>query len=217
MDARRMTVVVLDDHPAVVAGVTVWCAAADPPIEVVDARDHLPLVWTGRGAEADVVVFDLQLGGKPPAFAELEALVRAGRQVVVYSQHSAPATVVRCLDLGALAYLTKAEGPEHLVPALQAAAEGVHYLSPSLGGALCAVPDGRARLTPREVEVLTAWFECASKDLVAARLHITRKTVETYIERVRAKYAELGRPAATKQALVKRALEDGLVSFDDLP
>jgi DNA-binding NarL/FixJ family response regulator len=35
MAANMITVVVVDDHPVVVAGVRAWCAIADPPIQVV--------------------------------------------------------------------------------------------------------------------------------------------------------------------------------------
>jgi len=37
-----------------------------------------------------------------------------------------------------------------------------------------------------------------------------------HIARVRIKYAEVGRPASTKAALVARALQDRLIDLDDL-
>jgi DNA-binding NarL/FixJ family response regulator len=64
--------------------------------------------------------------------------------------------------------------------------------------------------------VLIAWFECESKQLVARKLHISVKTVDTHIERVRMKYADTGRPATSKSALMIRALQDGIVDLDDL-
>lgn len=72
------------------------------------------------------------------------------------------------------------------------------------------------KLSEREAAVLRAWFESDSKALVAERLHLSPKSVETYIARVRVKYANLGRPAPTKAALVARALQDGLVHLDEL-
>ena len=35
-----VTVVIVDDHPAVVDGVQAWCAAAEPPIRVVAVGDR---------------------------------------------------------------------------------------------------------------------------------------------------------------------------------
>ncbi|TLW94732.1 response regulator transcription factor [Saccharomonospora piscinae] len=215
--ADAVTAVIVDDHAAIAAGVRYWCESAVPPIVLVDAEASLAGVWTGPGAAADVVIFDLELVPGKPEFGELRRLVDSGRRVVVYSQHSDNATAIKCVDLGALAYLTKREGQEHLVPAIRAAAGGSSYTAPSLSGALMSddTPD-RPRLSPREIEVLRAWFASASKRLVAAKLHLTEKTVDTYISRVRAKYAGVGRTASTKSELVSRALDDGLITLAEL-
>jgi DNA-binding NarL/FixJ family response regulator len=212
-----VSVVIVDDHPAIVDGVRAWCAAADPPIEVVASGDRPGVAAEGAGAEADVVVFDLLLlDNGVPAFHALARLVEAGRRVVVYSQAVDNDTVLHCVELGVATYLTKAEGPEHLIPALRAAAQDRPYISPALGGAMAGDRADRPVLSDREREVLLAWFESDSKNLVAARFGLSVKTVETYISRVRIKYAEVGRPATTKAALVARALQDGLVDLSEL-
>ncbi len=74
----------------------------------------------------------------------------------------------------------------------------------------------RPRLSPREMEVLRAWFASSSKELVAAKLHITVKTVDTYVARVPVKYANVGRAARTKSELVSRALDDGIITLAEL-
>jgi DNA-binding NarL/FixJ family response regulator len=212
-----ISVVIVDDHPAIVDGVRAWCAVAEPPIVVVAAGDRPAVAFTGPGAAADVVVFDLHLGAGPPSFRALADLVEAGRRVVVYSHSVDDGTVLRCLDLGVATYLTKAEGREHLIPAVRAVADDRPYVTPALGGAMAG--DRRAErpaLSEREREVLLAWFESDSKNLVAARFGLSAKTIDTYIARVRIKYAEVGRPASTKAALVARALQDGLVDLAEL-
>ncbi|MEN3609104.1 response regulator transcription factor [Plantactinospora sp. ZYX-F-223] len=217
MAGGPITAVIVDDHVAIAAGVRYWCSQARPPIELIDAQARLANVWTGPGAKADVVILDLELMPKTPAFGELSRLVDHGRRVIVYSQHTDSRTVLKCVNLGALAYLTKTEGQEHLVPAIQAAANGKPYTAPSLGGVLITDDDpGRPRISRREAEVLRAWFASSSKELVAARLNISVKTVDTHIERVRVKYANVGRPARTKSDLVTRALHDGLITLDEL-
>jgi len=211
------SVVIIDDHPAIVSGVAAWCAVADPPIRVVDTGDRLAVACAGPGRSADVVVFDLRLRPGPPAFRELQQLTDAGRRVVVYSQHDDAGTVLQCLELGAATYLTKAEGKEHLIPAVRAVAADRPYAPPALSGAMAADRSpGRPVLSDRERGVLIAWFESDSKNLVAERLYLSVKTVETYIGRVRVKYANAGRPARSKAALVARALQDGLIELDEL-
>ena len=103
-------------------GVRAWCAAADPPIVCVGSGDRPAVAVSGAGATADVVLFDLQLETGVLSFHTVAQLVAAGRRVVVYSQAVDDATVLRCLELGVSTYLTKAEGREHLIPALRAAA-----------------------------------------------------------------------------------------------
>lgn len=211
------SIVIVDDHPAIVAGVEAWCAAAEPPIAVLDSGDRLGVAVTDPGRAADVVIFDLQLRSGPPAMRELQHLIDDGRRVVVYSQYAEPDVALRCLELGAATYLTKAEGKDHLIPAVRAVAADRPYAPPALSGAMASDdrPD-RPVLSERERDVLLAWFESDSKQLVAQRLHLSVKTVETYIGRVRIKYAGAGRPASSKAALVARALQDGLVDLTEL-
>lgn len=64
--------------------------------------------------------------------------------------------------------------------------------------------------------MLIEWFQSESKELVAQRLGISVRTVNSYLDRVRIKYANVGRPARTKASLVARAIQDGLVDVGDL-
>jgi DNA-binding CsgD family transcriptional regulator len=70
----------------------------------------------------------------------------------------------------------------------------------------------RPRLAPRQREVLIAYV--VGSDLlptVARELGMDRETLKTHLRRIRAKYAEVGRPAPTRRDLYVRAVEDGLV------
>ncbi|MFD8959773.1 response regulator [Streptomyces anulatus] len=213
----RLSAVIVDDHPAVRAGVAQWLVTGVPPIEVVASGGDVRVAWTGDGATADVVVLDLHLGGPTPALGELRRLTEAGRQVVVYSMRADSAIALQCLELGALSYLTKAEGAEHLIEAAVAAASGRAYTPPALAGALAGDRStGRPRLSARETEVLVEWFQSESKDFVGQRLGISPRTVSTHLEHIRVKYAMSGREAPTKAALLARAIQDGLVQLDDL-
>ena len=85
------------------------------------------------------------------------------------------------------------------------------------GRQVCGDPPARGPgLAPREREVLIAWLLTDNKELVGRQLHISPTTVRTHLQRIRAKYAAVGRPAPTKAALVARAIQDGLISVDDL-
>jgi two-component system, NarL family, nitrate/nitrite response regulator NarL len=210
------SVVIIDDHPVVLSGVRSWFR--DAGITIVAAGGDPRTAWTPAGRSADVVVLDLHLGDpRTPAWTDLAALVADNRRVVVYTLRDDRKTALRCLDAGCATFLTKAEGEEHLVAAVRAAAVDLPYVPPALAGAMSADDAAdRPRLTGREQEVLLAWFQCESKQLVAARCGLSPRTVEGYIDRVRVRYARAGRPAPTKASLVARALQDGLLELEDL-
>lgn len=213
-------IVTIDDHDVVHAGVEAWCASADPPITVVGGfatpADFFEAVPDYRDT-VDVILLDLQIQAEKPDFDTLRTLCDDGRRVVVYSYLSSDEVILTCLDLGAVTYLTKSEGRRHLVDAVRAAHTAEPYVGPRMARAvLHDGTRGRINLSEREREVLIAWFQTESKELVGKRLHIAPTTVRTHLQRARAKYAAVGRPASTKSALLARAIEDGILSLADL-
>lgn len=214
---RPVTVVVIDDHPAIVAAIEHWYSTADRPIRLVASGPDVKAAWTPPGDSADVVVLDLQLSGSEPEFGALRRLVDAERRVIVYTMREDQPTALKCVDIGAFTFLTKSKGEDHLVPATVAAADGYAYTPPGLAGAFGTnTRSDRPRLSQREQDVLIEWFQSESKELVARKLGIQARTVSTYLDRVRIKYANAGRVARTKTNLVARAIEDGLIGPEDL-
>lgn len=206
----RPSVVLVDGHPVVLDGMRTWFRRAG--IAVLAAGDTLEVAWRAPGAGADVVVLDPHpAGGSEPAWADVERLVAGGRRVVVHTVRHDEETVARSGRAGCCAVVTKVDGEAHLVAAVLAAAGRGPCPPPSEPPAV-----GRPRLTVRERDVLLAWLQCGSKRTVAMRCHLSPRTVEGYIDRVRLRYAEVGRPAPTKASLVARALQDGLIALDDL-
>ncbi len=219
MDTDPLCIAVIDDHDVIHSGIKAWCAATVPPILVsgsfFDAESFLGAHPVPSPA-VQVAVVDLELTNRKPDFAALERIVDAGHRVVVYSHLEHNEVILRCLDLGAVTYLVKSEGKRHLMEAVQSAASDTPYVGPRMAGALhsdSAV--GRPSLAAREKEVLVAWFQTESKELVGSRLFISPATVRTHLQRIRLKYAAVGRPAKTKAALVARAIQDGLISVDE--
>lgn len=215
-----VTVAVIDDHDVVHAGVDAWCADADPPITLVghflspgEFLTHYPDVPDG----VDVVLLDLQIDGDRPDFETLRQMCEAGQRVIVYSHLTNDEVILTCLEMGAVTYLVKTEGKRHLIDAIHDAHAGTPYMGPRMAKALLNDrTQGRTKLSEREKEVLVAWFQTESKDLVGKRLYIAPTTVRTHLQRARAKYAAVGRPAPTKSALLARAVEDGILSLNDL-
>ena len=70
----------------------------------------------------------------------------------------------------------------------------------------------RPRLAPRQLEVLLAYVSTNDvQSAVARSLGMDTETLKTHLRRIRAKYADAGRPAPTRRDLYVRAIEDGLL------
>ncbi len=216
VDNRSLRISMIDDHAVIHDGIATWCAQADPPIGISGAFASVD-EFESVTPDSDVVIFDLQLDSGAPELGALRRLCDRGLRVIVFSQHTASGIVMECLDLGAVTYLSKGEGREHLIAAIRAAGTDQPYLGPTMAKAMTDDTRSlRPRLSDREREVLISWFQADSQELVGKRLFITAGTVKTHLGRIRTKYASVGRPAATKAALVARALQDGLITVDEL-
>ncbi len=211
-------IAVVDDHPLIHDGVREWCRNSEPPIDVaVTCESPGEFLAVDPPVQVDAVILDLQFGDAAPDVGALQQICAHGHRVVVLSHYTEPDLVLDCLDRGVVAYLAKGENRERVVAALHAAATDRPYQSTTMAKAMqLGRSVNRPRLSDREREVLLLWFQTESKALVARQLYLTVGTVDTYLARIRTKYAAVGRPAPSKAALVARAIQDGLVSSDEL-
>ena len=69
----------------------------------------------------------------------------------------------------------------------------------------------KAQLGRRERDVLHLYASGLPLKAVAMQLGIAHSTAREYLDRIRAKYVENGRPAPTKVDLLRRAVEDGIL------
>lgn len=216
---KSVRIAIIDDHDAVRTGVRTWCTEAVPPILVQAEYNSAAelLTSTPTRGNLDVVTLDIETPDQRINLALIELVGKAGHRIVIYSRIESEEVIMKCLDLGAMSYIAKSEGREHLLDAIRHAAVDVPHVSPLMANAMNKDRRlGRPRLSPREQEVLLAWFQTESKERVARQLYMSPGSVKTYLQRVRAKYAAVGRPAPTKAALVARAAQDGIISVNDL-
>jgi two-component system nitrate/nitrite response regulator NarL len=214
---QPVTVAIIEDHPVVTEGVTSWIRS-DPGqrVRLVQTASDLTGLRAAPQPPPAVVILDLELSGELVT-TQIPELVAAGYRVVAFSGHSDPTIVMETLDNGAHAYVSKEEGRDHLVEAVLAAAADRPYVTRSQARAMLA-DQGPARpaLSQQERQALLLWFQGMSKASVGLRMSITENTVRQYISRARAKYAATGRTAPSKDALLARAIEDGVIKPDEI-
>ncbi len=214
---QQVTVAIIEDHPVVTEGVASWIRS-DPGqrVRLVQTARALSGLNAGLQPSADVVILDLELDGELVT-GQIPGLVAAGYRVVAFSGHSDPVIVMETLDNGAHAYVSKEEGRDHLVEAVLAAAADRPYVTRSQARAILADQrPARPALSQQERQALLLWFQGMSKASVGMRMSISENTVRQYISRARAKYAATGRIAPSKDALLARAIEDGVIRPDEI-
>jgi two-component system response regulator NreC len=210
-EARRVTLVLADDHAVVRSGLRLLLEA-EPGHEVLaeasTAEDALRYV---RAHRPSVLVLDLNMPGRPSleVIPEIrEATPDTG--VVVLTMQEDPAFAREALRAGALGYVLKEAADEELLQAVRLAAEGETYLNPRLGARLAAEPPAPAGLpddlTEREVEVLRLIALGHTNTEIAGRLYLSVRTIESHRAHIQHKIRRTSRAE-----LVQYALEHGFV------
>jgi DNA-binding NarL/FixJ family response regulator len=189
--ARRITVMLVDDHTLIRQGVRVLLEAEADIVVVGEAEDGRHAVEMALDLHPDVVVMDIAmplLNGIEATRQILAALPKT--RVLVLSAHSDEEYVDRVTALGAAGYVLKQSSLHDLATAIRTAQAGRIYVSPSIvrrprrrsdgvqaGHGVPAVP---ARLSTREAEVLQLVAEGKANKQTAAELGISIKTVEKH-------------------------------------
>lgn len=209
-------VALIDDHESVRLGLEAACARADG-MQVVFSGSSVTeyLEWRARAGQtpADVVVLDLTLGDGTTVTENVHALVGDGSSVIIHSVADRPAAVREALAAGAAGIVSKSSPIDEVIVAVAAVASGEPLNNVEWASAV----DGDhafadAQLSAREREVLRLYATGLPLKIVADRLGIAYSTAKENITRVRVKYVDVGRPAPTKVDLLRRAVEDGILT-----
>jgi DNA-binding NarL/FixJ family response regulator len=170
-----------------------------------------------EGKDCEVVVTDLSLADGSLVSENVERLVDAGPAVLIFSIADKQSLMRSALLAGATAIVPKSQPMSELAEAIRLAAQGIIINNPETSAMIDAdFLFKEAKLSVREREVLSLYASGMSLKQVAYQLQIKQSSAKEHIDRVRVKYARLGREAATKVDLFKRAIEDGILSGDML-
>lgn len=207
-----ITTAVIDDHEAIRLGMSAALQNhSGHQVTLVDGAGTVP-EFLERGVQADVVLLDLQLDDGSDPLDNAESLIDAGYKVLVYSIADNVRLLRRALAGGAAGVCRKAEPIAVTISSIEAVAEGQVVISQEI---LAAIEGDSsyvaANLGPREREVLALYAAGFEVPEVAGRLTITENSVKEYLKRIRVKYTNVNRPAASKLDLFRRAIEDGIV------
>lgn len=217
-------IAIVDDHPLALHGVEymlsevedIKIAAAALSMDQLRAQmAELPVDRT-----VDVIVLDLYHDGDDPCIDSVAHLAASSR-VLVMSASGRPDDVTGAIRAGACGYVTKSTPLLLFRTAIYTAAAGGFWLSSQLADILSAQsgqrqarpgsslsPGGLPPLAPREEEALALIARGLTHGQVATRMGISRATVDTYVERIRAKLQVGNKAELTRAALARAAQRD---------
>jgi DNA-binding NarL/FixJ family response regulator len=213
---RTARVLIVDDHPAVREGLALRIAR-QPDLEVCGEADDIgAALRLVEDLEPDIAVIDISL--KTGSGIDLIKRIRAHHESVrmlVWSMHSEQLYAERALRAGAMGYITKEQATEQIITAIRRVLDGKLFLSEPTAELLLNRVVGSneqavarlpvENLSDREIEVFRLIGQGLGTQQIAARMHLSAKTIETYRARIKEK---LNIASATD--LVRRALQWGL-------
>jgi DNA-binding NarL/FixJ family response regulator len=215
-----ISIVLADDHPIVRRGLQA-VLNEEPDFSVVGvAFDGLEAVRVAERLNPDVMILDLMM----PGLSGLEVLriirERSLRtRTVILSMYCSRAFVAQALQNGAIGYVLKDSTEEDLSCAVREAAAGRRFLSrPVSDTAINAYIelsktssfDPHETLTPRQREVLQLAAEGKTNAEMAARLHISQRTVENHRAILMQKLR-----LQNQTELIRHAIRHGLIMAEE--
>lgn len=217
---KRIRVIIADDHPIFRQGLRITFGAVSEEFELVgEAIDGASALHLVEELQPDVVLVDVRM----PGIDGLEALERIRANwprvsVVILTTYNDDELVLRGLQAGASGYLLKDCDLETLLNAVRTAARGdtllqagtIERLLQALPRAATPAQSSRHaspfELTEREREVLAGVARGERNKEIAARLGLTRRTIDTYLGNI---FTKLG--VDSRASAVAVALEHGLL------
>ena len=184
---RKHNVFLVDDHTIFAESLKLLLEAR-PEFCVIGSTDScLSAIDRAKECRPDIILMDLSM----PDMSGIEATRRIleelpDTKVVALTMHKDEGFVAQFFEAGGSGYLVKDMDAQCLFGALKAVCKGERFLSPSISAAHingCDESDedeDRAKLSPREREVLKLIAEGKSRKAIGKTLNISVRTLDTH-------------------------------------
>ncbi len=188
-------VLLVDDHALVRAGIRRVLEEADDMLIVAEAADGLEAVKKYNQHQPDVAVVDISMPGLD-GLDTCKQIVKlySDAKLLILTMYDENVYAMRFFKAGATGYITKGSSTKELHSAVRSVARGQVFL-PEKGkddilmhllNHKTDVPSLRS-LSDRELQVLCFLARGRKTKEIAATLHLSTKTIETYHSRILSK------------------------------
>lgn len=204
------SVVLVDDHPVVRAGIKNLLERAPDIIVIGEASDGNDALKMVTDLSPDVLLLDMELPGISGSEVA-QKLQKAGAQtkILALSAHDDKQYIQELLANGAAGYLVKEEVPEAIVEAVRGVSRGEkgwvsRRVAAQMSTWMGEETQERNGLTTREVQVLQNVVAGKTNQEIGLSLGISEKTVEKHLEGI---FGKLG--VASRVEAAVRAVREG--------
>lgn len=205
--AEKITILVVDDHPVVRAGIRSMLVN-QPDFDVIgEASNGMEALELVNLYRPDVVLMDLRLPVMDGITATQRIKARYPKTVVLMlTTYDSDRDLVTAAQMGAAGYLLKDIPREELHDVIRRVMRGERLFSPEMMREARNMPLPEA-LTTREIDVLTLVAKGLTNKEVGQKLHIGEATVKTHLINI---YGKLNVP--DRAAAVTVAIQRGLIN-----
>lgn len=200
MERRKYLLLLVDDHAVMREGLRELFSRESDFTVVGDARNCSEALHCWETLRPDAVVVDISLGQENGLSLVSELRARAPElKLLVLSMHDEIVFAERALRCGANGYVMKDQHASVILEALRRVMSGKTYVSEEVSQRMfqslsqASAPNrgrsGLERLSDRELEILRFIGQGQQTKVIASRLGIATKTVETHRSRIKEKLA----------------------------
>ena len=206
--SSRISVLVVDDHPLLRAGLTEAISNQADMVVAGEASNGREALAAYAALRPDVTIMDIAM----PEMCGVTALQEIRREhqharVVMLTTYKGDAQILRAVQAGAAGFLLKSTLRKELLETIRGVHLGQRRIPPEIAMEL-AQHMGQGPLSSREMEVLNYAATGHSNRRIAERLSISEETVKAHMKNVLAKLAANDRTHA-----VTIALKRGIISI----
>jgi NarL family two-component system response regulator LiaR len=216
----KVSILIVDDHTLFRTGIRKMLEAEADMRVVGEAATGREALEQARKLVPDVILMDIKMpdpaAGAGQALDGIEATRRLCREmphlgVILCTMFEDDEFVLAGLQAGGRGYILKDAGPDTVLRAIRAVANGESLLGPSVANKVMrqfsALPGKQTPvfddLTPRELEVLSLIAEGLNNKEIAQELVISEKTVKNHINNIFSKLHVNDRSQAILYAIRK--------------
>jgi len=210
--AKKTTIVLVDDHAVVRAGVR-RLLEQEPLFEVIGEAESGEKAYQIYGElKPDVMVMDLSMPGMGGLEAIRRILMRYEKaKILVLSMHEDLSFANQALKLGAKGYLIKNTLADDLVKSIETVSNGEVFLSAEIAKkmamqSISGDKDPIHELSAREFEIFRLLAEGLDIDAITSTLNISSKTVSNYQTMIKQKL-DINSPVE----LIRYAIKTGVI------